>query len=100
MGAGKGRGRGMGRDKERSGGAGEMGSRGDFSFAPPPGRRRLPRETKGWLKENPLHPRITVTVRPAGVVAGSVVVRSLMGGKPLRRSNMTSQPVSSPSPLK
>lgn len=46
----------------------------------------------------PAHPRMTVTVRPAGVVACSALVREANGGWPPRRSKMASQPESSPSP--
>lgn len=43
-------------------------------------------------------PRMSVIVRPAEVMAGSAVVRLAMGGWPLRRSKITSQPLGRPSP--
>lgn len=46
------------------------------------------------------YPRMTVTPRPAGVVACSVVTRSARSGSPLRWSKMTSQPVGNPSPFR
>jgi hypothetical protein len=39
-------------------------------------------------------------VQPDGVVEVSVVVRSLIGGSPLRWSKITDQPVSNPDPLR
>ncbi|NJN67887.1 MAG: hypothetical protein HC884_14845 [Chloroflexaceae bacterium] len=45
-----------------------------------------------------LTPRVTTTLLPAGVVAGSVVVRSAISGNPSWRSKMTSYPVSNPRP--
>jgi len=41
---------------------------------------------------------MSVIVRPAGVEAGSAVVRLAMGGWPLRRSKITSQPLGRLSP--
>ena len=52
------------------------------------------------VEENTHHPHTTTTLLPAGVVAGSVVVRSAMSGNPSRRSKMTSHPVSNPNPAR
>ncbi|WP_176453321.1 hypothetical protein [Pseudanabaena sp. SR411] len=41
-----------------------------------------------------LFPRKSLISRPAGLITFSVVVRSLSGSNPLRRSKITNQPVS------
>jgi len=76
------------------------GARGRGRDALPPGK--ADRECQATLLTDHLRSiiqaRTTATTFPDGVSAVSAAVRSATGGRPERRSKITSQPVSRPSP--